>query len=67
MYRYQSIWLFNQDASLLMVHLLYLGRDSILVHKTRYPFYLVLEDPELGEYFETLYENEQLVLLKVRE
>jgi hypothetical protein len=65
-YRYQAIFNLNKDAALLREYLLQLGRDGILVNRKRAPFYAVLDDPALPEYFETLYENEQLVLLKVR-
>lgn len=65
-YRYQHIFELEKDASLLREHLLGLQRDSILVHRKRYPFFEVLEDPELGNYFDTLYENDKLVLLKLK-
>jgi hypothetical protein len=65
-YRYQAIFNLDKDAASLREHLLQLGRDSILVNRQRAPFYAVLDDPALAESFETLYENEQLVLLKAR-
>lgn len=64
-YRYEHVTSMGSDAAALKDYLEGLSLDALLVSKQREPFYQVLQDPEIHNYFDTLYANDQLVLLKI--
>jgi len=65
-YRYRNIWDRINDPAAISGYLQQLGRDSILVNRSRHPFSEFPATAALADHFDVLYEDESVALYQVK-